>query len=234
MRRLLYGPFDILTKPNSMWTLLQAVFSFCVYYMGISALFLFFLFFSQFLSPLVFLSISMFSSCLWAFVDSARSCGICHQLGRGDEFLGPGHFFSSFKNGAETHPTPFSFPSALSSGGFRLYHPKLHIRERLGEREMRLLRVSYSIYYILWPRNPVDDTSLIVPTVPQGIGSPFFFLSQTPPKKNQKWCQGNSAPSAITLISWRYYTSKTMRVVVVVVLVAVLPWNDIPRITWLH
>jgi hypothetical protein len=144
----------------------------------------------------------MFSSCLWAFVDSARSCVICHQLGRGGgRVFRPWTFFVVVQKWSRDS-NPFFFP--LRSLIRRLYivsSKAAHIRER----EMRLLRVSYSIYYILWPRNPVDDTSLIVPTVPQGIGSPFFFLSQTTPEKNQKWCQGNSAPSVITLISWRYY-----------------------------
>jgi hypothetical protein len=102
--------------------------------------------------------------------------------GRGGRVFRPWTFFVVVQKWSRDS-NPFFFP--LRSLIRRLYivsSKAAHQRER----EMRLLRVSYSIYYILWPRNPVDDTSLIVPTVPQGIGSPFFFLSQTPPKKTQK------------------------------------------------
>jgi hypothetical protein len=184
MRRLLYGPFDILTKPNSMWTLLRCFLLLCVYDGDIGSIFIF-LFFSQlFLSPLVFFSISMFSSCLWAFVDSARSCVICHQLGReGGRVFRPWTFFVVVQKWSSRDSNPFFFPlRSLSSAGFILYHPKLHIRER----ERWDCCVFHIVYIISFgPEIPLMTHPWLFQQSRKGSDHLFFSFPRLPPKKTR-------------------------------------------------
>ncbi len=116
-------------------------------------------------------------------------CWLCTELrhlpstweGGGDEFLGPGHFLSSFKNGAET-PTPFSFPSALSSGGFILYHPKLHT----SERERWDCCVFHIVYIISFgPEIPLMTHPWLFQQSRKGSDHLFFSFPRLPRKKTE-------------------------------------------------
>jgi hypothetical protein len=101
--------------------------------------------------------------------------------GGGDEFLGPGHFLSLFKNGAET-PTPFFFPSALSSGGFILYHPKLHT----SERERWDCCVFHIVYIISFgPEIPLMTHPWLFQQSRKGSDHLFFSFPRLPRKKTE-------------------------------------------------